>query len=102
MARQDVHDSCEACNLHAVVTAGCLGVQVDISRAVQRVNALKPPSSGPPDPVTKLWPRHMSKDSQQQQQQQQLVKQRKSPSQSAGGKGLKERFPEYFQVYGYD
>ena len=78
-------------------------MQVDISRAMERVNALKPPRSGPPDPVTKLWPRHISKETQQEQQKG-LEQQRQSPapSQRAGSKGLKERFPDYFQVYGYD
>ena len=78
-----------------------LPMQVDISRAVERVSALKPPRSGPPDPVTKLWPRHISKETQHQQQLEQQG-QAPAPSQQAGGKGLKERFPEYFQVYGYD
>ena len=28
---------------------------------MERINALKPPSGRPPNPVTKLWPRHLSR-----------------------------------------
>ena len=67
---------------------------------VERINALKPPAGGPPDPVTKSWPRHLSKEVMAQQQG-------RDPQQSGGSDcegrcSLKERFPEYFRVYGYD
>ena len=67
---------------------------------VKRINALKPPAGGPPDPVTKLWPRHLSKEVMAQQQGRDL--QQSGGSNSEGHRSLKERFPEYFKVYGYD
>ena len=74
--------------------------QSEWTTLVDRINALKPPSSGPPDPVTKLWPRHLSKEVMAQQQGGGV--QQSSTSSREGRRSLKERFPEYFACYGYD
>ena len=62
------------------------------------INALKPPSGGPPDPVTKLWSRHLSKEVVAIQQQ---SSEQQSSSVREGRHSLKEGFPEYFKGYGY-
>ena len=66
--------------------------QVDIARVVGRVDALKAPASGPPHPVTKLWPRHIGGDA---------AKQQPGRRSRASGDSLKAQFPDFFRVYGY-
>ena len=66
---------------------------------VERINALKPPSGGPPNPVTKLWPRHLSKDVLAQQQG--AGQEQRSSSLTDRSSRLQDRFPEYFTMYGY-
>lgn len=66
---------------------------------VERINALKPPSGGPPNPVTKLWPRHLSKDVLAQQQG--AGQEQGSSSLTDRSSRLQDRFPEYFTMYGY-
>jgi hypothetical protein len=73
------------------------GGQVDISRVSKQVDALKPPVAGPPDPVTKLWPRHISKEVRQRQEGMSTESHKGSDHDS-----LKKKFPEYFEVYGYE
>ena len=72
-------------------------MQVDIDRVAGSVDALKPPAAGPPDPVTKLWPRHMSQAVQQKQEG-------LSAGMKPGGRSgdLRDRFPAYFEEYGYE
>ncbi|CAL5218872.1 g606 [Coccomyxa viridis] len=84
------------------ILAQRLGIQPrsEWTALVDCINALKPPSSGPPDPVTKLWPRHLSKEVTAQQQGGSV--QPSSASLREGRRSLKERFPEYFACYGYD
>ncbi len=73
-------------------------MQVDTERVAGRVDALKAPAAGPPDPVTKLWPRHMSQAVQQQQKGLSAT----GTAEPAGRSGnLKDRFPAYFEAYGY-
>jgi hypothetical protein len=72
-------------------------MQVDIESVAGRVEALKPPAAGPPDPVTKLWPKHMS---QAVQQKQEGLPAGVTPAGRSGN--LKDRFPAYFKVYGYE
>lgn len=73
-------------------------MQVDLAEVFQQLNALKPPDSGPPDPVTKLWARHLSP--------QVLAELAGSGSVQQQGKALsadqlRARFPAYYQQYGY-
>ncbi len=75
-------------------------LQSDWGVVVERINALKPPAGGPPDPVTKLWPRHLSKEVMAEQQGRHPHHSR--GSNSKGHRSLKERFSEYFRLYGYD
>lgn len=72
-------------------------MQVDIKSVAERVDALESPAGGPPDPVTKLWPRHMSQAVQQKQDGM-----ASSKSGEGRGRDLKDRFPPYFEVYGYN
>lgn len=72
-------------------------MQVDIKSVAARVDALKAPAGGPPDAVTKLWPRHMSQAVQQKQGGTASTR-----SEAGRGAELKERFPAYFQAYGYE
>lgn len=72
-------------------------MQVDIKSVAERVDALKAPDGGPPDPVTKLWPRHMSQAVQQKQEGM-----ASSKIGAVRGGDLKERFPAYFKMYGYN
>ena len=71
---------------------------MDTAAVLARLQALRPPAAGPPDPVTKLWPRHLSA----------ATLQRRAGGGPAGeappgqGTDLKARYPEYFALYGYD
>ena len=75
--------------------------QVDIPAVSAQVNALKPPQGGPPDPVTKLWPRHLSKEVQQRQEGLSAAQTSHAGS-SSRKESLRRRFPEYFSLYGYE
>lgn len=55
------------------------------------VDGLKAPAKGPPDSVTKLWPKHMSQAVQQKQQSLPIGR----------TEDLKARFPKYFELYNY-
>ena len=75
--------------------------QVDAAAVLARLQALQPPARGPPDPVTKLWPRHLSADALRRQAGGGPV----AETLGAGGgrsADLKARFPEYFALYGYE
>ena len=88
------------CWSNVTVTAKrCAFLQSEWTVLADRINALKPPHGGPPDPVTKLWPRHLSKEVIAQQQG--SSEQQSSTSLREGRHSLKERFPEYFTCYGY-
>lgn len=73
-------------------------VQVDVHAVHCKLQALKPPASGPPDPVSKLWARHLSPEV--------LAKQAGSgapldTSLTASDAQLRRRFPEYYRQYNY-
>lgn len=62
-----------------------------------RLQALRPPDRGPPDPISKLWPRHLSAAALQRQAGGGPAA--AAPSGRSGD--LKSRFPEFFALYGY-
>ena len=86
--------------LHVVRSSRLCNLQSEWDALVERINALKPPSGGPPNPVTKLWPRHLSKEVLAQQQG--AGQQQRDSSLSDRSSRLKEGFPEYFTMYGYE
>ena len=63
----------------------------DLDAVLSELQALKPPSRGPPDPYSKLWPSHISAAVAAGQQD--------NPGPS--DEQLLRQFPEYFQQYGY-
>ena len=75
--------------------------QVDVEAVQQRLVALKPPTSGPPDPVTKLWGRHLSHEVLAQQAGGGKPALAPAGDPQPGDDRLRRRFPEYFQQYGY-
>ena len=62
-----------------------------------RLQALRPPARGPPDPVTKLWPRHLSEETLQRQAGGGPA----ADARAGRSTDLKARYPEYFALYGY-
>ncbi|KAK9813795.1 hypothetical protein WJX73_010153 [Symbiochloris irregularis] len=72
--------------------------QVDIAEVHQQLNALKPPDSGPPDPVTKLWARHLSPQVLAQLAGSGSAQHQTRPP---SNEQLRARFPVYYQQYGY-
>ncbi|KAK9819165.1 hypothetical protein WJX81_000617 [Elliptochloris bilobata] len=83
--------------LDALAATLGLAEKVDTAAVLARLQALRAPARGPPDPVNKLWPRHLSAATLQRQAGGGPVAQ--AP---ASGADLKARFPEYFSLYGYD
>ena len=75
--------------------------QVDLQAVDQRLQQLKPPASGPPDPVSKLWARHLSQEVLARQAGSGGPTQGRSGSLAPGSHQLRGRFPDYFQQYGY-
>ena len=63
-----------------------------------RLQALRPPAGAPPDPITKLWPRHLSAATLQLQAGGGPAAEA-PPGQSVD---LKARYPDYFALYSYD
>ncbi|CAL8469999.1 g9541 [Coccomyxa elongata] len=95
-AFEDIIDDAEQ-QLKILAKALSVSHKVDIKSVAERVDALKAPAGGPPDPVTKLWPRHMSQAVQQKQEGM-----ASSKIGAVGDSDLKERFPAYFDMYGYN
>ena len=90
----------------------CLPVQVDLQAVNRELQGLKPPAGGAPDPVTKLWPRHLSQQAQQGQHARSTnphLQHAREQEHSFKGYGnhveceddLLRRFPDYFKQYGY-
>ena len=75
-------------------------MQVDIAEVQGHLQALKAPQSGPPDPVSKLWARHLSADMLARQAGAGSPLEASGGSSASGGQ-LQQRFPYYFQQYGY-
>ncbi|KAK9862751.1 hypothetical protein WJX84_000236 [Apatococcus fuscideae] len=79
--------------------------QVDIQLVQSAIDALKPPASGPPDPVTKLWPQHMSPEVSRQLAAGSGLAPAENPGSSSSSKQaarLRARFPTFFKQYGYE
>ena len=72
-------------------------MQADIEEVHRRLKALKPPDSGPPDAVSKLWASHLSPQVLAQLAGNGSAQQGRSVSADQ----LRARFPEYHQQYGY-
>jgi len=81
---------------------------VDTAAVLARLQALRAPErGGPPDPVTKLWPRHLGAEALRRQVGGAPAAERGAGSAGAGcgagsGAVLKARFPDYFALYGYE
>ena len=81
-----------------------MGPQVNMDAVYQRLQSLKPPASGPPDPVSKLWARHLSTEvlALQAGSGSPLPAGSVRPDQHSGSDLLRRRFPEYYEQYGYE
>ncbi|KAK9868184.1 hypothetical protein WJX84_006116 [Apatococcus fuscideae] len=76
--------------------------QVDLGRVQSKLDGLQAPASGPPDPVSKLWPQHMSPEvSQQLAARSGLVPAPAGAASSQQAGRLQHRFPTFFEQYGY-
>lgn len=76
--------------------------QVHLKRVQAAIDSLQPPDSGPPDPISKLWPQHMSAEVSRQL----AAASGLEPAQPAGSSTkqaarLRSRFPSFFEQYGY-
>ena len=70
------------------------GVQEpDLDWVLRELQSLAPPTRGPPDPCSKLWPSHVSAGVAAGQQD--------SPPDGPSEDQLQAHFPEYFKQYGY-
>ena len=87
----------------------CCALQVNVADVDQKLQNLKPARKGAPDPVSKLWPGHYSQDVQQKHaagvtplSNASQAGSKSHASKQGGTEKLKQRFPEYFEQYGYE
>lgn len=96
------HSSCPHASVCHLLKIVC-HQQVDLAKVQAAIEALKPPDSGPPNPVTKLWPQHMSPEvSRQLAAGSGLAPAQRPVDSKIQATCLKTRFPVFFEQYGYD
>lgn len=83
-----------------------LCLQADCAAVQTELQTLKPASGGAPDPVTKLWPGHYSAAVQARHQQGLVeISEGAVPGSQLDSQKLqcqlKDRFPQYFDLYNY-